>query len=108
VVVTEVVKASSATVLVSGTGTAGARFKLDGSMPGTQALARGKLSQVLSFTGSFTTKIVGEGVSPLLRTCGLRGLFQTEFRGRGKPAVTAVQAKDLSFARVDSSDQLEE
>jgi hypothetical protein len=108
VIVTEVVKAASATILVSGNGSAGAKFKLDGSIPGGQALARGKLSQVLSFTGSFTTKIVGEGVSPLLRTCGLKGLFRTEFRGRGKPGVVVGQPKDLGFRRVDSSDQLEE
>lgn len=107
VVVTEVVKAAAATVLISGSGSAGARFKLDVSLPGTEALARGKLSQLVSVTGSFTTKIVGEGVSPLLRTCGLRGLFRTDFR-TGKGPLASGQAKGLKFARVDSSNQLEE
>jgi hypothetical protein len=107
VVVTEVVKAASATVLVSGSGSAGARFKLDASLPGAEALARGNLTQVVSLTGSFAAKIVGEGVSPLLRTCGLRGLFRTEFR-TGRTAGALSQKKALKFARVDSSDQLEE
>jgi hypothetical protein len=101
VIVTEVVKAASATVLVSGSGRAGARFKLDASLPGTEALARGKLSQVVSLTGSFTTKIIGEGVSPLLRTCGLRGFFRTEFRA-GKPAMQrTLPYRDFSL-RVQS------
>jgi hypothetical protein len=106
VVVTEVVKAAAATVLVSGSGNAGAKFKLDASLPGTGALARGKLSQLVSVTGSFTTKIVGEGVSPLLRTCGLRGWFRKEFR-TGKVPMAGRQTKDLKFGRVDASDQLE-
>jgi len=107
VVVTEVVKAAAATLLVSGSGNANARFKLDASSPSTEALARGKLSQLVSVTGSFTTKIVGQGVSPLLRTCGLRGLFRTDFR-TGKGPMVRSQDKGLKFARVDSSEQLEE
>lgn len=106
VVVTEVVKAGSATVLVSGSGSAGARFKLDGSLPGAAALAQGRLSQLVSVTGSFNTKIVGEGVSPLLRTCGLRGLFRTDFR-TGRVATGSSPARGAKFGRVDSSDQLE-
>jgi hypothetical protein len=106
VVVTEVVKAASATILVSGKGAAGAKFRLDSSLPGGEALARGKLSQIMSLTGSFTTKIVGEGISPLLRTSGLRGLFRTEFR-TGKPAPTKEHEK-VKFGRVDSSVELEE
>lgn len=107
VVVTEVVKAASATVLVSGSGSAGAKFKLDASLPSTEALARGKLSQLVSVTGSFTTKIVGQGVSPLLRTCGLRGLFRKDFRA-GKGLLASSQDKRLTFGRVDSSEQLDE
>lgn len=107
VVVTEVVNATSATVLVSGSGSSGARFELDASLPATEALAGGKLSQLVSFTGSFNTMIVGEGVSPLLRTCGLRGWFRTGFR-TGKGPMAGGQAKSLKFARVDSSHQLEE
>jgi hypothetical protein len=107
VVVTEVVKAAAAIVLVSGSGSASARFKLDASLPATQALAGGKLSQLVSVTGSFTTKIVGENVSPLLRICGLRGLFQKEFKS-GKSQTGSSQKKGLKFARIDSSEQLEE
>lgn len=107
VVVTEVVKAASAIVLVSGSGKAEAKFKLDASLPSTEALAKGKLSQLVSVSGSFNTKIVSEGVSPLLRTCGLRGLFITDFRV-GRPTTSGIAPEDLKLGRVDSSDQLED
>ncbi len=107
VVVTEVVKAAAATVLVSGSGSAAAKLRLDASLPGTEALAQGKLSQLVSATGSFATKIVGERVSPLLRTSGLRGLFSLDFRSTRGPATTG-KGGPLRFGRVDSSDQLED
>ena len=92
VVVTEVVKAAAAIVLVSGSGSAAAKFKLDAAIPAAEAAARGNLKQVLSFTGSFSTKIVGEKVSPLLRTCGVRGVFRKSFRS-GAPALISNDGK---------------
>lgn len=110
VVVTEVVRASAATVLVSGCGKAGVSFKLDAGLPAQLALAKGKLS-LQSLTGSFTAKVIGEEVSPLLRTCGLRRkLFGIDFRaGKSIAGRNAIEtAESLEFGRVDSFDQAEE
>lgn len=113
VVVTEVVRSAAATVLVSGSGSSSATFKLDGSVPGVEALAKGKLAGLVSLTGSFVTKIVGEEVSPLLRTSGVRGLFRKDFRTTRGGFVAGVEPADaepaeLAFGRVDSASQLDQ
>jgi len=106
VVVTEVVSAAAATVLVSGSNGALASFSLDASLPAAEALSKGKFSGLLGLSGSFAAQVIGEHVSPLFRTCGLRRRFlrSTIFRGEtsnGDPG-------DLMFGRVDSSEQLKE
>jgi hypothetical protein len=102
VVVTEVVTASAATILVSGSKSAKASLQLDSSLPATAALGKGKFSQVLSLTGSFAAKLIGESVSPFLRTSGLRRrLIGNTFRGSGTQDTPA----SLFFGKISSSQQ---
>jgi hypothetical protein len=103
IVVTEVVTASAATILVSGSNSAKASIQLDASLPATDAIGKGKFSQVLGLTGSFAAQLVGESVSPLLRTSGLRRrLIGNTFRGSGIESTTA----SLFFGKITSSEQL--
>lgn len=111
VVVTEVVHASSATILVSGNGKASASFTLDSGLTAITALAKGKMS-LKHNAGNFAAKIIGEEVSPLLRTCGLkRKLFGNDFRTTKSSLSTqsTTEAEDeLLFGRVDDGYQTEE
>lgn len=107
VVVTEVVSASAATVLVSGEGGASALFKLQAGLPVQAALASGKLSTLQRISGHFVVKVIAEEVSPLLRTRGVkRKGFGNEFRSKDDIARQdrGDAEEDLEFVRVDSQD----
>jgi hypothetical protein len=101
VIVTEVITASAATILVSGNNSSAAIFQLEASLPLPQAMSKGKFSQLLGLTGSFNAQVIGENVSPLFRTSGLRRNWlnigfksDLDVIGSDDPAI-------LEFGRVD-------
>ncbi len=71
VVVTEVVRAKAATILVSGSGGARAHFRVNAELPADVAVARGHLT-LEKADGSFAGKMVAQASAPLLRTSGIR------------------------------------
>jgi hypothetical protein len=106
VIVTEIISSPSATILVAGSNNATASLQLDVSLPETEAIAKGKFTQSIGFTGSFGAKIIGANVSPLIRICGIKQkLFGNDFRSaRGIRKIK--ETDDIEFSRIDSPHDL--
>lgn len=106
VIVTEVISAANATILVAGSSNATASLLLDVSLPETEAIAKGKFAQSIGFTGSFGVKIIGENVSPLIRICGIRRkLFGNDFRS-ASDSFAAGNSDQIEFSRIDTPNDL--